>query len=255
MAGMIVGESIADYCASPESQLSVSTGLIAEFLARERGRIDELLRRPGTEDANALKARMQEIMTAKVGIFRTGEDLASAVEELQELLRRSRDLRLQSTQPGSNPELVAAYRLPKMLKVALAVAYGALTRTESRGAHFRQDYPRRNDAEWLHRTLATWPREDDTLPTLAREPLDVMQMELPPGWRGYGAKDHIEHPDTPRRLQEVQATRLRLEHEGRHAVQEALMPYRMLLPERFRGPNERIDEPLARPSSKAPVTT
>jgi succinate dehydrogenase flavoprotein subunit len=256
VAGMIVGEFIADFCASPESELNVSTGLIREFLEREQAGIDALLAGRGSEDANALKARMQEIMTAKVSIFRTGEDLAAAVEELQALLKRSRDLGLKSTQAGSNPELVAAYRLPKMLKVALTVAYGALTRTESRGAHFRQDYPRRNDAEWLHRTLATWPSADDTLPTLAREPLDVKQMELPPGWRGYGAKDHIEHPDTPRRAEEVQALRARLEGQGRHAVQEALMPYRTLLPERLRGPNERIDEPLpprAKSTEKTPA--
>ena len=100
-------------------------------------------------------------MTAKVGIFRTGEDLASAVEELQALLLRSRNIGLRYRARGANPELVSAYRVQKMLKLALCVAYGALTRTESRGAHFRQDYPRRNDAEWLKRTLATWTSADD----------------------------------------------------------------------------------------------
>jgi succinate dehydrogenase flavoprotein subunit len=245
VAGMIVGEFIGDFCAGPESDLTVSTGLIREFVERERSGLDGLLRHGGSENANALRARMQEIMTAKVGIFRTGDELAQAVEELQDLLKRSRDLGLGCKSAAANPELVAAYRLPKMLKVALCVAYGALTRTESRGAHFRQDYPRRNDAEWLHRTLATWKNADDALPTLAREPLDVMQMELPPGWRGYGAKDHIEHPDTPRRAAEVEATRTRLQGSGREAVQEALMPYRSLVPGRFRGRNERIDEPFA----------
>ena len=245
VAGMIVGEFIADFCARPESDLSVSTGLIREFVERERAGLDGLLRHGGSENANALRARMQEIMTAKVGIFRTGDELEQAVEELQGLFKRSRDVGLGCKSAAANPELVAAYRLPKMLKVALCVAYGALTRTESRGAHFRQDYPRRNDAEWLHRTLATWKNADDVLPTLAREPLSVMQMELPPGWRGYGAKDHIEHPDTPRRAAEVETTRTRLQGSGREAVQEALMPYRSLVPQRFRGRNERIDEPFA----------
>jgi fumarate reductase flavoprotein subunit len=164
---------------------------------------------------------------------------------LQALLRRSRNIRLRYTASGANPELVSAYRMQKMLRLALCVAYGALTRTESRGAHFRHDYPRRNDAEWLHRTLATWKNADDTLPTLAREPIDVMQMELPPGWRGYGAKDYVDHPDTARRANEVGAIRKRLTGTGRVAVQEALMPYATLLPARFRGPNERIDEPFA----------
>jgi fumarate reductase flavoprotein subunit len=144
---------------------------------------------------------------------------------------------------GANPELATAYRVQKMLKLALCVAYGAYTRTESRGAHFRKDFPRRNDSEWLKRTLATW-RGDDTLPTLHYEPLDVARMELPPGWRGYGAKDYIDHPATPARAAEVEALRKRMEGGDRFAIQQALMPYEQLLPARFRGRNERIDERL-----------
>jgi fumarate reductase flavoprotein subunit len=249
VGGMIVGEFIADFCDRPESNLQLSTGLIREFLEHEQAKLDALAGGTGSEDANVLRARMQEIMTSKVGIFRTGEDLAAAVEELQSLLRRSRNIGLRYTASGANPELVSAYRVQKMLRLALTVAYGALIRTESRGAHFRQDHPRRNDAEWLNRTLATWKSADNTLPTLAREPLDVMQMELPPGWRGYGAKDYVDHPDTPRRAAEVEAIKSRLAAAGRVAVQQALMPYATLLPERFRGPNERIDEPFAAPAA------
>ena len=145
-------------------------------------------------------------MTSKVGIFRRGEDLDAAVDELEQLLVKSRNIGLRYKVRGANPELVTAYRVQKMLKLALCVAHGAQTRTESRGAHFRQDFPRRNDAEWLKRTLATW-KGDATLPTLAYEPLDVSKMELPPGWRGYGAKDYIDHPDTPARAAEVEAVR------------------------------------------------
>jgi fumarate reductase flavoprotein subunit len=181
-------------------------------------------------------------MTAKVGIFRRGEDLASAVEELQQLLVKSRNIGLKYKAGGANPELVTAYRVQKMLKLALCVSYGALTRTESRGAHFRQDFPRRNDAEWLKRTLATWKNDADTLPSLAYEALDVTRMELPPGWRGYGAKDYVDHPDTPARAAEVDALTQKMMGASRFAVQEALMPYDALLPERLRGRNERIDE-------------
>jgi fumarate reductase flavoprotein subunit len=196
----------------------------------------------GTEDASALKARMQEIMTAKVGIFRTGKDLEEAVAELQQLLQRSRNIGLRAHSPGANPELVTAYRVQRMLKLALTVAYGALVRTESRGAHYREDYPRRNDADWLKRTLATW-KDGDSMPTLGYEPLDVMRMELPPGWRGYGAKDYVDHPDTPSRQAEVEA--LKQKHAGdRFALQRALLPYEDLLPARLRGRNERLDEPL-----------
>jgi fumarate reductase flavoprotein subunit len=129
-----------------------------------------------------------------------------------------------------------------MLKMALCVAYGALKRTESRGAHFREDFPQRNDAKWLNRTLATWKFETDTLPALTYEPIDVMKMELPPGWRGYGAKDHIDHPDTARRVAEIEASKQQRDGADRFALQEKLMPYEHLLPKCFRGRNERIDE-------------
>ena len=207
VGGMIVGEFIADFCDRRENHVQLSTGLIHEFLSREQAKLDAFIDGNGKEEANTVRGQMQDLMTAKVGIFRTGEDLASAVEELQALLLRSRNIGLRYRARGANPELVSAYRVQKMLKLALCVAYGALTRTESRGAHFRQDFPRRDDAQWLKRTLATWTSADATLPSLAWEPLDVMQMELPPGWRGYGAKDYVDHPDTARRAAEVAAIR------------------------------------------------
>ena len=70
------------------------------------------------------------------------------------------------------------------VKLALCTAYGALQRTESRGAHTREDFPARNDAEWLTRTLAYW-KEGDSLPTLKYEDASPW-FELPPGERGYG---------------------------------------------------------------------
>jgi len=242
VAGMIVGEYIADFCSDPANDASVPAGLVREFVDRERSRLEAMVRRASGEDAAAIKREMQEIMTGKVAIFRTGAELDEAVDALQKLLVRSRSIGLRAHSPGSNPELVTAYRVQRMLKLALTVAHGAQVRTESRGAHFRHDHPRRDDANWLKRTLATWPRESDTLPTLSYEALDVKRMELPPGWRGYGAKDNIEHPDTAARAAEVADVRSRLAGSDRFAVQRALMPYEHLLPERLRGRNERIDE-------------
>jgi fumarate reductase flavoprotein subunit len=243
VAGMIVGEYIADFCDKSENDVNIPTGVVREFVQREQAKLSAIRFSKGTEDPSALKAQMQEIMTAKVGIFRKGSDLEQAVDELQKLLVRSRNIGLRSSAPGVNPELVTAYRTKMMLKLALTVAYGALVRTESRGAHYREDFPRRNDAEWLKRTLATWKNDSDTLPTLSYEALDVGRMELPPGWRGYGAKDYVDHPDTPARLAVVEATKQKI--TNRFELQNALLPYQQLLPERLRGLNERIDEPLA----------
>ena len=244
VAGMIVGEYIADFVASAKGEIDIPTALVREAVEAERAKLDALLASQGEERADAIKIEMQQIMTDRVGIFRTGKDLEIAVHGLQELLARSRHIGLRYRVDGPNPELVTAYRTQKMLKVALCIATGALARNESRGAHFREDFPRRDDATWLRRTLATWGNPADTLPCLHYEPLDVMGMELPPGWRGYGNKDYVDHPATAQRAAEVAATRERLQGADRHAVQAALMPYEHLLPERLRGRNERIDEKL-----------
>src|SRR4051812_28583044 len=94
VAGMIVGEFIADFCDRAESDLTLSTGMIQDFLQREQARLDALTLGGGTEEANALMAQMQTIMTGKVGIFRTGRVLEEAVHELEQILLRSRNIGL-----------------------------------------------------------------------------------------------------------------------------------------------------------------
>jgi len=242
VAGMIVGDTMADFCASDEGAVAISTALVEAFGRSERQRLAAITTGGGTESAFELTRLMQETMTANVGIFRHQDRLQQAVDTLHDLQQRSRNIRLRSNAPGANPELVAAYRLQRMLKLAQCVAYGALQRTESRGAHYRADYPRRDDLHWMRRTLARWPGAEAELPELDYEPLDIMQMELPPGWRGYGARDYIEHPDTLARQQQIEETIAGLGDTDRHARQQALMPFRHLLPEHLRGPNQRLGD-------------
>jgi len=244
VAGMLVGEYVADYCLSPAGGQELSPALALEFMRREQADLRALLDRPGEESAVGLRQRMEAIMTDKVGLFRNGPDLEAAVAELADLLARSLRVGVRGGGLGANPELVLAYRLPRMLKVALTVALGARGRTESRGAHYREDFPARNDRDWLNRTLACW-REGDALPTLDYEPLDVMFMELPPGFRGYGVKNIIDHPHTAQRQADVDE--MRAAELDRHAVQSHLMSFKQYLPERYRGRNERLDEPLPIP--------
>ena len=244
VAGMIVGEFIADFCDKAENGIDIPTSLIYGALAKEEARLKSFMNNGGSENAYEIRTRMQEIMTTKIGIFRKGADMESAVAELEELYKRSFKVSVKDV-VGPNPELIYAYRTQKMLRVALSVAYGALNRKESRGAHYREDFPVRNDIEWLNRTIATW-KEGDTLPTLNYEKLDISKMELPPGFRGYGVKNYIENPESAKRQAEVDAIRAKMEAAGadRFAIQDALMPYQDLLPKRLKGKNERVDEPL-----------
>ena len=245
VAGMLIAEYVADYCDSEESNIEISTNLIESFVNREQEKLNYLFEtKESAEDAFVLRSRMEEIMMDKVGIFRNGKDLQEAVDELEELLLRSRNIVVKSKTQTANPELFNAYRTQKMLKLALCVAKGALDRKESRGAHSREDYPERNDAEYLNRTITSWPDDNQTMPTVSYEEITIDDMELPPGFRGYGKDMSIQHPDSIKRQEKVDKLREELEAEGkdRFEIQEALMSFREMLPERYQGKNERIYE-------------
>ncbi len=74
-----------------------------------------------------------------------------------------------------------------MLKIAISITYSALLRTESRGAHYREDFLKRDDKNWLKRTIVRWSNPDSTLPEITYEELDIMKMEIAPAFRGYGS--------------------------------------------------------------------
>ena len=224
VAGMVVGEHVADASLSAPGP---DAALARAFAEREEAAISELLARSEGENVYTLRHAMEQVMMDKVGIFRHAETLQQAVNELEVLLQRSKCICVRDKRRHANPELVAALRLPRMLKVALCVAAGALARTESRGAHAREDYPQRNDAEWLSRTLARWPDAAANRPELSYEPLDVMQMALPPGYRGYGPDNAIAHPDTASRLAQV------------GGELQTDMPLPEALPEKYRPANQR----------------
>lgn len=239
VAGMIVGDYFADYCKNNGEV--IDTNIVKDFLSKEYQYLKSLVDKEGKFDVFEIKNKMKDIMWEKVAIFRTGEGLKEAVDELEKLYQESLDLKLHNKELDcANPELEEAYRVPRMLKIALCVAYGALLRTESRGAHFREDYPKRDDLNWMKRTNTYWV-EGETLPRVEYEDLDIMKMEIPPAFRGYGAKGNIiENPLSQKRQEEVDAIRSKMEAEGkgRYEIQEALMPYE--LQEKYKKPNQRI---------------
>jgi fumarate reductase flavoprotein subunit len=250
VAGMIVGESMAAYLSTEGAEIIISTALVKQFMQQQQAHlssfsVNEKGAHKRTENPFHLMKEMQQVMTDNVAIFRNGEQLQKVLEKLQSLTLRAKNICVSSNAPGNNPELIAAYRIQRMLKLCLCVTFGALKREESRGAHFRHDFPLRNDRDWLCRTLASWPNNDDTLPTLSYESLDISAMELPPGWRGYGAKDRIDHPDTEIRQREVDSIKSQMQKDAagdRFKLQARLMAYEHLLPEILRGKNERLDE-------------
>ncbi len=245
VSGMLVAEYISDYLDSSESDLEIHSSKVESFLKKEQDKLDALLSKEDGEDAYVLRRRMEEIMMDKVGIFRNGDDLKDAVEELEELLERSKNIEVfRSKSRAANPALVNAYRTQRMLKVALTCALGAYLRKESRGAHSREDFPKRDDANWLKRTITSWPDENQTMPTVTYEDINISTMEMPPGFRGYGKDLTEHHPMTEIRQDKVDKITAKMKEDGkdRFEIQDALMPFTDKLPKKYRGINQRLGE-------------
>lgn len=187
VAGMVVGQKLADYAKS--ATLNAEVTLAEQFAKEQTDLIAHLVNNTGNENVYELRDEMANILKDQVHIFRTGEGLEKAVNGLKDIVDRVKNVKVHTTAPGMNPELSQALRIEGMAKQAYIIAKGALLRTESRGAHTREDYPARDDKNWLNRTLATWPVGADE-PEFNYEP--VGPLDLPPGDRGYGDGQMID---------------------------------------------------------------
>ncbi|WP_345990619.1 fumarate reductase flavoprotein subunit [Sulfurimonas sp. HSL1-2] len=240
VSGMIIGEYVADY--AENCRIEIGTYDIEQAIAAFDRELDDILNHGDAnvceENIYAIRNRMRKIMMEKVGIFRNGEELQAAYDELESLYKKSKKVCLQVQSKSANPQLRATYRTQKMLRLALCATKGALLRTESRGAHTRTDFPKRDDANWLKRTLTYWNHQTDSV-EVEYEALDIDRMEIPPGFRGYGKKGNtIENPKSAERQAEVDGFREAHPELDRHETQKRLMPFEM--PEKYRGKNERI---------------
>ncbi|MCD4757145.1 MAG: fumarate reductase flavoprotein subunit [Arcobacteraceae bacterium] len=243
VSGMIIGEYVSQHCFNTNIQFD--TKLANDFMKAFDEEQDLILRnicditiKQNDKSIYDIRDKMKKIMMDKVGIFRTGSELQSAYDELQELLKQSDGVYVRTNTKSANPGLIDTLRVKKMLKLSLCITKGALDRTESRGAHTREDYPKRDDLNWLKRTLTSW-EEGSYEPTVSYEELDIMNMELPPGFRGYGKKGNIiEHPDSQKRLESIEKLKEQNPSFDRFTLQNNLMPYE--LPSKYQEKNQRV---------------
>jgi succinate dehydrogenase / fumarate reductase flavoprotein subunit len=116
---------------------------------------DCLLESKGVERVAVLREAMQQLMTGQVSVFRDGVSLEAALAQIRQLRRRYQNVGLTNQSSVFNCELQEALELGNMLQTAETIIFSALARRESRGAHFRNDYPQRNDTEWLKHSFVS----------------------------------------------------------------------------------------------------
>ncbi len=195
VAGMYVGGKIVEFLSGTDTNFKSES--VRAAYANQQQRINDFIAgTKGRENVFSVRSAMYDAIMKGAGIFRNGTDLAESVETLKGVLARARKVGLRSSGIGANPELAAALKIEGMVKLALCVTQAALMRTESRGAHTREDFPERNDRDWLTRTLATWADPADDLPTLKYEAASKV-FEIPPGERGYGGGKIIPMDNPP----------------------------------------------------------
>jgi succinate dehydrogenase / fumarate reductase flavoprotein subunit len=116
-------------------------------------KISSLIESKGVECIAVLRENMQRLMTEQCSVFRNGQDLKKTLLSIRQLKKRALNVGLTNKSRIFNYELQEALELNNMLRIAEIIVYSALQRKESRGAHFRTDYPERNDKEWLKHTF------------------------------------------------------------------------------------------------------
>jgi succinate dehydrogenase / fumarate reductase flavoprotein subunit len=117
--------------------------------------LNRLCTSKGKEIPGKIRQEMQKIMMADVGVFREGPPLQKALDIVHELQQRYKNIGVQDASTRFNTDILEAWELGCLLDLAEVTALSALNRTESRGAHWREDFPKRDDVNWMKHTFVT----------------------------------------------------------------------------------------------------
>ena len=145
-----------------------------DFEKMAAAKISGLMAANGKEKVGEIMAGMQEVMMEKVSVFRMESHLTEALDKIKELKERYQMVSLQDKGSCFNRDLLDALELGHMLDLAEVITMGALYRQESRGAHFREDFPERNDATYLVHTLV---RLTDKGPQVFEKPVTITRFQ------------------------------------------------------------------------------
>ena len=146
--GKQAGINAAEYAQGAEFQPLPKDA--ADFALEQ---LDKIRNNGGSERAVDIANEMKKVMFEHVSVFRIEEGMKEAVEKMYELRERFEKVRIDDTGKIFNTELLNTWELKNLLDIALVTAEAALNRKESRGAHARDDYPKRDDENWMKHTL------------------------------------------------------------------------------------------------------
>jgi succinate dehydrogenase / fumarate reductase flavoprotein subunit len=158
--GKITGEEAAKFALKQKALASVSE----ERVRQEEALIfDRYRHQSGEEDVYAIRAELQSAMDHGVGVFRTGPEMEKALKKIGELRERMKKVRVKDESRIYNTNLLNILEVDNLLDLAEVIVAGGIARTESRGAHSRRDFTKRDDVNWSKHTLAYYTPEGPRL--------------------------------------------------------------------------------------------
>ena len=155
--GMVAGPNAVEYINGLEETVEdLSATLFEKHQQEEQSKQDAILKMDGTENAYQIHKELGEWMTDNVTVVRDNEKLRETDEKIQELMERYENININDTSKWSNQGAAFTRQLSNMLQLARVITLGALNRDESRGAHYKPEFPDRNDEDWLKTTMAKY---------------------------------------------------------------------------------------------------
>jgi len=184
--GMVAGPNAVKYMRGLKTHAEdMPSDIFDAHIATEQQKWDEIMSLDGTENAYVLHKELGEWMTDNVTVVRYNDRLKATDEKIQELLERFNNININDTQKWSNQGATFTRQLKNMLYLARVITLGALQRNESRGAHYKPDFPERNDEEFMKTTMAKFDPATGA-PVIHYEDIDVSL--IPPRKRDYSSK-------------------------------------------------------------------
>ena len=185
-AGMVAGPNSVNYMKKLDKHAEDMPSTIFDaHIAAEQQKWDDTMALDGTENAYVLHKELGEWMTDNVTVVRYNDRLQATDEKIQELLERYNNININDTQKWSNQGATFTRQLKNMLYLARVITLGALNRDESRGAHYKPDFPERNDDKFMKTTMAKFDPATGA-PVFHYEDIDVSLIA--PRKRDYSAK-------------------------------------------------------------------
>jgi succinate dehydrogenase / fumarate reductase, flavoprotein subunit len=172
--GFVAAPSAIEYAKNVERRDTETNGIFDAELKKQHEINDSIIKNEGGENQYKLHEEMGKVMTENVTVVRYNDKLKATDETLLELQDRLKRISINDSNLWATQAVPHARQLSNMVELARVITLGALNRNESRGAHYKPEFPDRNDEEWLKTTIAEY---SDEAPVFSYEPVDISLVE------------------------------------------------------------------------------